>query len=138
MDFEIQSIYEKINEITAEVGFKPMKEFSAVDSLIYRNCEIAFYNLKSCEEFATAIIHDSLKFVSEIDCVFEIRLMGKSCDYVDYEDFEKLTSAFFGRLSGEENLLIKGLKYGRVYQSMPLKRLARDVELCLRICIEED
>lgn len=138
MELDTSTMLTKLSKLASKAGFKPFNEFSAVDSLIYKNNDIAFYNLKSCNEAATAILHNSLKFVVEVDCEFEVRLMGKACEFVDFNEFEKRCETFFNSLISDKGILVINMKSSKPYQSMPLSRLARDVSICLRFCVEED
>lgn len=127
-----------ISEKLEKCGFRAFREFSAVDSLIYKNSSIGFYSLKSCSFAGLAINHSSLKRVVETDCVFEIRLMGRSCEFADYEELSAKCDALYRSLTKDTVFLIRSMEMGKAYQSMPLKRLTRDLRLNIRLCTEED
>lgn len=119
-------------------GFVPFEEFTAVDSLIYKNSDIGFYSVKGLRLAGTAVHHETLKIALEFDAEIEIKLMGKSCDFADYEDFSEKCQRLYRSFAGDRALLTSGLELGKVYQAMPLKRLARTLVLNMRICVEED
>ena len=133
-----QTTLDKISQILKSSGFFPMEDFTAVDSLIHSDKSIGFYTLKSCEVAGESISHDGRKFYVETDCVFEIRLMGKSGEFTDFEDFDRLCGNFFEKAVADDDILIKSMKMENVYQSMPLKRLSRNVMMSVRTMIEED
>ncbi len=121
-----------------DAGFTPFDEFTAVDSLIYRNSDIGFYSVKGIRLAGTAVEHETLKCAIEFDAEIEIKLMGKSCDFADYEEFAEKCQNLYRSFAGDRGLLTAGLELGKVYQAMPLKRLARSLVLNMRICLEED
>lgn len=118
-------------------GFVPFEEFTAVDSLIYKNSDIGFYSIKGLKLAGTAVHHTTLRMALEFDAEIEIKLMGKSCDFADYEDFSEKCQRLYRSFAGDRALLTSGLELGKVYQAMPLQRLARSLVLNMRICLEE-
>lgn len=133
-----QDVISVLKNILETSGFIPFEEFTAVDSLVYKDDFIAFYSLENCKKTAEAISTDGKKFYTEIDCTFEIRLFGKSGNYCDYEEFSDKCNNFFVQSAENENLLIKQLTMGKIIQSMPLKRLTEDASLTVKILVSED
>lgn len=121
-----------------DAAFVPFQEFTAVDSLIYKNSDIGFYTIKELRLAGTAVHHETLKIALEFDAEIEIKLMGKSCDFADYEEFAEKCQRLYRSFAGDRTLLTSGLELGKVYQAMPLKRLARTLVLNMHICLEED
>lgn len=133
-----QATSELINSILTNSGFKAMEDFTAVDSLIYKNNDIGFYSLNGCDIVGECLSCDGLTYSVELECEFEIRLMSKSTNYADFKSFDDLCSDFYESLVCSEELLIKNMKMGKPYQSMPLKRLERDMTLKVRTSIGEE
>ena len=137
MDANIKNVLNKISQKLSESGFKPFEEFSAVDSLIYKDSCIGIYAVKDCAVAGETLTHDSLTFGIELDYSIEIKLMGSSCDYVDYKGFSDKCESFFFKLIDDEDTLMRGVKLGKAFQSLPLKRLERDITFNARILITE-
>lgn len=119
-------------------GFVPFEEFTAVDSLIYKKSDIGFYSVKGLKLAGTAVHHETFKCAVEFDAEIEVKLMGKSCDFADYEEFAEKCQQLYRSFAGDRSLFTAGLEMGKVYQAMPLKRLARTLVLNMRICLEEE
>lgn len=128
----------KIAQLLEKAGFFPMEDFTAVDSLIHRDKPIGFYSLKSCNIAGEALSHDGRNFYVELDCDFEIRLMGKSCDFADYKQFDEMCAEFYKSAAEDGEMLIRNMKMDNVYQSMPLKRLARNMIMQVRVMVAEE
>ena len=137
MNKSVTEILDKISDKLLQAGFTPFEEFSAVDSLIHSDECLGIYSVKDCSVVAEALSHDTLTFGIELDYSIEIRLMGKACDYVDYEDFSEKCDRFFFNLINDEETLMKGIKIGKAFQSLPLKRIERDISFCVRVCLTE-
>lgn len=134
---EITTAKEFIAQKLAEAGFAAFEEFSAVDSLIHSDKQIGFYSLKECTSNASCLHHSSSSRFTQTDCVFEIKLMGTSSDYADFLTFDDSCQELYMDLINVGEFMIRSAELGRVYQSMPLKRLARELKLTLRLCVKE-
>lgn len=134
----MERIYDMLEKQLEKAGFKPFAEFTAVDGMIHGNSSVGYYGLKRCEHIGTAVHHENLKYAVELDCEFDIRLMGKMCDYADGEEFEIKCESFYSGVVLERELLISRMEMGGVYYETSLRRLAREVKLCLRVCLEDE
>lgn len=135
--FDTATIEQKLAGLLTAAGFKPVREFTAVDSLIYSDRCIGFYGLNEMADIGTAIYHDSDDIYTEVDCTYKIQLMGRSEAYTDYEDFNARCISLFSELAKDGTLLISSLSMGKACQSMPLKRLSRELTLKIRACFTD-
>ncbi len=134
----LKDIEQQLEAAVEASGFKAFREFSAVDSLIYNEQDIGFYALKKFKAVASSRHHESMKRYIEADCDYEIRLMGRSCKFSDYMEFYDRCQTLYSQIVTDSSLLVVSMELGDTYQSMPLKRLARDVKLTLRVCLKEE
>lgn len=134
---DITQAKEFISKKLSDSGFMAFEEFSAVDSLIHSDKQIGFYALKDLTANASCLHHESGNIFTQTDCVFEIKLMGTSSDYADFTSFDESCQALYARLLIGSECIVRSAELGRVYQSMPLKRLARELKLTLRLCVNE-
>ncbi|MBR1740208.1 MAG: hypothetical protein IJ737_07935 [Ruminococcus sp.] len=134
MSLGLKGISDKIAELISAAGFRPIEDFTAVDSLIYKDEAIGFYSLSGCRQKGKAFYHGNNRQYTEADCEYTVRLMGRACEFSDFGEFTGLCEELVEKLLTEGNLLVIGLEIGKAYQSMPLRRLARDLKLTVRIC----
>ena len=103
----VNNFIHNISQVLTSSGFKPLEEFSAVDSLIYSDLELGFYSRKNSTDIGYALSCDGNKLSRQTEYEFEIRLMGISSDFSDYKTFDEKCSAFFKALSENDNFLLK-------------------------------
>ena len=133
-----QNIMTTVFSLLKKAGFMPCENFTAVDGLIHKDKSMAYACMKNCGNSGEALSCDGKKYFLELECEFEIRLMGKSGNFCDYAEFDQKCLDFYKLLAEDETILVKTMKMGKVYQSMPLKRLQRDFALTSRILCQED
>lgn len=134
----MDELFDVVTGLLEKCGFSAFGEFTAVDSLIHKDEYIGFYALKDCQLVGTAMGCTSKKLSAELDCCMSIRLMGKSCDHADVEEFTARCDDLYGKFIVDGGLLIRSMKLGKIYLSSPLNRLTRELTLNARICLEED
>lgn len=135
---EIIKAKELIAQKLAKAGFMAFEEFSAVDSLIHSDKQIGFYSLKDFTSSSSCVHHENGSIFTQLDCVFEIKLMGTSSNYADFLTFDNSSQELYMSLLNVSECMVTSTELGHVYQSMPLKRLARELKLTLRLCVKED
>ena len=132
----LKNFIQNLSSALQSAGFKPLEEFSAVDSMIYSDLNLGFYSRKNSSDVGYGLSCDGKTLYHQLEYEFEIRLMGISSDFADFKTFDEKCGNFYSALSESENFLLKTLKMGNTYQSLPLKRLARNVNLTARLSEE--
>lgn len=128
----IENIFTLITAKLENRGFTALREFSAVDSLVHGNEMLAFVSLEDCTAAAQTVDNTDLSVCVETDYKLCIRLFGKSGDFVDYETFSTACTRLFYDIVSDGSLLICKMQMSKAVQSMPLKRLERDITLTVR------
>ena len=125
------------NLLTA-AGFFPMTEFSAVDSLAHPDDMLAVICPEGTCVTGCAYDISNMQLYAQTDVQIKLRLYGKSGDFVDYDTFSAACEELFYALAASRDLLICKMKASKTIQSMPLKRLERDIDLVLRINVSKE
>lgn len=134
---DLSKAKELIARKLAEAGFTAFEEFTAADSLMHRDEQIAFYSLKEFTSNASCLHHENGSIFTQVDCVFEIKLMGTSSDYSDYLSFDDSCRELYASFMRGGEFILRSAELGSVFQSAPLKRLARVLRTTLRLCVKE-
>lgn len=125
-----------VQKLTAS-GFLAVEEFSNINILEHRKEQPGFYSLKSCEEKGSCLHHTSTDIYTQIDCEFDIKLMGTCSDFSDYDTFDRSCQEFYVRLLIGTDCIVRSAELGKVHCSAASKRLERDLTVTLRLCINE-
>ena len=128
----------EIERILSAAGFVPMSEYTSSDSLLHRGEYLGFYGLKGYEAVDEAVSHDGVKVYTELVCDVQLRLMGKAGSYDDREELDEKCERVSKELEKSGVLLVRGAKLGSAVQSLPLRRLERQLALKVGICAEVD
>ena len=127
-----------LQSLITDAGFFPMTEFSAVDSLTHPQDMLAVICVENTSVTACAYDISDMKLYAQTDTLIKLRLYGKSGDFVDYDTFSAACDELFYALSASRELLICKMTASKTVQSMPLKRLERDIELTLRTNVTQE
>ena len=119
-------------------GFKAFEEFYAVDSMIYGDFCAGYYSMRDCRLIASSIHHDNLCKAVEVEYVFDVKLMGKRCDYSDHGEFVSRCDNFYAALLRSRIFIFRGAELGKVFRNVQMGRLERDMTLTVRMCMKEE
>ena len=131
-----QGIESIITLVTAKLenrGFTVMREFSAVDSLVHADKMLGVISIDECRTVAQAFDNTDMSLCTEVDYALCLRLFGKSGDFVDYEDLSDACTKLFYDIVSDGSMLICNMQMSKAVQSMPLKRLERDMTFTVRV-----
>ncbi len=129
----LQQLYTKLCTLLTARGFTPMKEFSAVDSLIHANEMLGVISFEGSQTVAQALTYLQNSFCIETDHKLCLHLYGKSGSFVDYETLSSACYDLFYDIVKDPDLLICKMEMSKAVQSMPLQRLERKIEFTLRV-----
>ncbi len=132
MTLAIESIISTLNTKLTTSGFLPMREFSAVDSLVHPDDMLGVIRLENCSVAGQALENENLTFCIETDYRLDIHLFGKSGDFVDYETFSTACTQLFYDIVRDGSLIICKMEMSGASQSMPLRRLERIMSVTVR------
>lgn len=133
----IASATERIVKLLRDVGFSTFDDFNVVDTLEHNDELLAFYDITKTEKIGSVKMLSDYKLITEFDCTFQIRLMGKSGDFSDGALLLERAENFFNSLFSEKQIKIMSLSFGNAKQAARLKRLERDLSLSIRLNISE-
>lgn len=129
----LAQIYSKLWVILDDRGFVPMKEFSAVDSLVHKDEMLGVVSFEGSSAVAEAVVYESQNFCIETDHSICLHLYGKSGDFVDYDELTDACYGAFYDIVSDDGLLIVKMEMSKAVQSMPLKRLERCIRFTVRV-----
>lgn len=137
MNNELKTNLSVLTDLISQAGFMPMNEFSAVDSLIYCDKNLGIITIESCDIESETLAHDFSYYGVELNYHIKLRLMGNSCDYVDYDAFSECCDDLIMLILCDKTLIADNIRVGKTFQSMPLKRLERQLSFDLKVFITE-
>lgn len=127
-----EGVFEILKEALTGVGFMAAEDFSAVDSLIHKEKYIGFFGESNCDVVGECIGLADEKYYCETELEIQVRLMGKSGDFTDAEEFDRMCKNLFAFLAADGRIVISSMVMGKMHQSMPLKRLQKDLKIKVR------
>lgn len=130
----IQIIHEKLENN----GFKPFMEFNLTDSYLNDEFYLAIYSFDKCSLIGRAVNHSENELAIELECEFQIKLLGKICEFSDFEQLSDLCQNFFCDLSSDRNIIISKIEMGKTSRNNTLRRLERNVYFAVRFCLLEE
>ena len=133
MTSSLEQLYTKLCTLLTARGFTPMKEFSAVDSLVHANEMLGVISFEGSQAVGQALTYTAMSFCIETDHRICLHLYGKSGNFVDYETLSNACYQLFYDIVRDPGLLICKMEMSKAVQSMPLQRLERKIEFTLRV-----